>query len=96
MGAPRRLLSGIPNLTVREIPEGEICCGSAGAYNIEQPELANRLGERKARNVMKTDAQALITGNIGCMVQIERNLDAAGHPMPVLHTMEIVARAYDG
>lgn len=96
VGAPRRLLAGIPNLTVCEIPEGEICCGSAGTYNIEQPELANRLGERKARNVMKTDAQALITGNIGCMIQIERNLDAAGRPMPVLHTMEILARAYDG
>jgi glycolate oxidase iron-sulfur subunit len=94
VGAPRRLLSTIPNLALREIPEGEICCGSAGTYNIEQPELANQLGERKARNVLKTDAQALVTGNIGCMVQIERNLAAAGRPMPVVHTTELLARAY--
>jgi glycolate oxidase iron-sulfur subunit len=94
VGAPRRLLAAVGNLTLREIPEGEICCGSAGTYNIEQPELAAQLGERKARNVMKTDAQALITGNIGCMVQIERNLEAAGRPMPVLHTMEVLAGAY--
>jgi glycolate oxidase iron-sulfur subunit len=94
IGAPRRLLKAIANVTLREIPEGEICCGSAGTYNIEQPELAQQLGERKARNVLKTDAQAVVMGNIGCMVQIEKMLAAAGKPLPVLHTMEILALAY--
>jgi glycolate oxidase iron-sulfur subunit len=95
VGAPRRLLAAVPNLTLREIPEGEICCGSAGTYNIEQPELAAQLGARKAGNILKTDAQALVAGNIGCLVQIERSLEAAGRPMPVLHIMEVLAGAYE-
>ncbi len=94
VGAPRRLLQAVPNLTLREIPEGDICCGSAGTYNIEQPELARQLGERKTRNILKTDAQAIVMGNIGCMVQIENMLAAVGNPLPVLHTMEVLARAY--
>jgi glycolate oxidase iron-sulfur subunit len=94
VGAPRRLLKAIPNLTVREIPEGDICCGSAGTYNIEQPELAAKLGERKARNILKTDAQAVVMGNIGCMVQIEKMLADAGKPMPVMHTLELLSAAY--
>jgi glycolate oxidase iron-sulfur subunit len=94
VGAPRRLLKAIPNLTVREIPEGDICCGSAGTYNIEQPELAAKLGERKARNILKTDAQAVVMGNIGCMVQIEKMLADASKPMPVMHTLELLSAAY--
>ena len=92
--APRRLLSAIPNLTLAEIPEGDICCGSAGTYNIEHPAIADELGERKARNVLKTEAQAVATGNIGCLVQLRNKLAAAGKPMPVLHTMELLAKAY--
>jgi glycolate oxidase iron-sulfur subunit len=93
--APRRLLRSIPNVTLTEIPEGEICCGSAGTYNIEQPETANALGARKARNVLKTDAEVVATGNIGCLVQIENNLRAQGQPLPVLHTMQVLAMAYE-
>ncbi len=94
VGAPRRLLATIPNLTVKEIAEGELCCGSAGTYNIEQPELANTLGQRKVRNIVQTGAQAVITGNIGCMVQIERHAAALGAPLTVLHTMQVLAAAY--
>jgi glycolate oxidase iron-sulfur subunit len=94
VGAPRRLLAAISNLTVREIPEGEICCGSAGTYNIEQPEIANTLGERKARNIQRTGAQAVISGNIGCMVQIEKHGAALGAPLKVLHTMQVLAAAF--
>jgi glycolate oxidase iron-sulfur subunit len=92
-GAPRRLLSAIPNLTLIEIPEGEICCGSAGTYNIEQPDIANELGERKARSILTTEAEAVATGNIGCLVQIRTHLKSAGKPMPVVHTMEVLEKA---
>ncbi len=92
-GAPRRLLKAIPNLTLVEIPEGEICCGSAGTYNIEHPDIADQLGERKARNILATGAEAVATGNIGCLVQIRMHLKRAGRPLPVMHTMEILAQA---
>lgn len=94
VSAPRRLLKAIPNLTLAEIPEGELCCGSAGTYNIEQPEIANTLGERKARNVLKTDAQMVCTGNIGCLIQLRTHLAKAGTPLPVVHTMALLDAAY--
>lgn len=94
VAAPRRLLKAIPNLTLVEIPEGELCCGSAGTYNIEQPAIANQLGERKVRNVLKTDAQIVCTGNIGCLVQLRTHLANAGTPLPVVHTMELLDAAY--
>ena len=93
---PRKLLAAIPNLKVVEIPEGEICCGSAGTYNIEQPVLAKQIGERKAGNILSTEAQAVVMGNIGCMMQIKTHLSAQGKPLPVWHTMELLDRAYQG
>ena len=92
---PRKLLSAIPNIKLVEIPEAEICCGSAGTYNIEQPELAKQIGERKAGNILSTGAQAVVTGNIGCMMQIKTHLEAQGKPLPVWHTMEVLDRAYN-
>jgi glycolate oxidase iron-sulfur subunit len=91
---PRRLLQSIPNLTLREIPEGEICCGSAGTYNLEQPELAHQIGRRKAENILSTGAEMIVTGNIGCMTQIRSHLELMGRPLPVLHTVELLAKAY--
>jgi len=91
---PRRLLAAIPNVTLREIPEGEICCGSAGTYNVEQPAIARELGERKALAVASTGAQAVVTGNIGCMMQIQTHLQRQGKPLPIWHTMELLDRAY--
>jgi glycolate oxidase iron-sulfur subunit len=93
---PRRLLSAIPNLSVVEISEAELCCGSAGSYNLEQPELAQRIGRRKAENIVATGADEVVTGNIGCMTQIRTHLAALGHPMPVRHTVEMLAYAYAG
>ena len=92
--APRELLSGIPNLTLLEPPEWELCCGSAGTYNIDQPDLANQLGERKARNLLSTQPEAIVTGNIGCMTQIRKHLNLLGQDMPVYHTMELLDAAY--
>lgn len=91
---PRRLLAAVPNLRLVEIPEGEICCGSAGTYNLEQPELAAQIGERKARHILSTGAQAIVTGNIGCMTQIRTHLAALGRPLPVWHTVELLDAAY--
>ena len=91
---PRHLLAAIPNVTLREIIDGEICCGSAGTYNLEQPALAHELGERKATNIHKTGAEAVVTGNIGCMTQIANHLQQQGHPLPVWHTMQLLDQAY--
>ena len=93
---PRQLLSSIEGLELVEIPDGEICCGSAGTYNIEQPETAATLGSQKAAAVLSTGAQAVAMGNIGCMTQIESHLDRQGKPLPVLHTMQILDACYRG
>lgn len=91
---PRQLLSSIGNVELVEIPDGEICCGSAGTYNIEQPQTAAELGQRKAAAVLSTKPDAVATGNIGCMTQIESHLQRIGQPVPVLHTMQILDKAY--
>ena len=92
--APRRILSAIPNLTLVEIPEGDLCCGSAGTYNLEQPDLAWQIGERKAKNILATGADLIAMGNIGCMTQIETHLAALGKPLSVVHTIELLDQAY--
>jgi glycolate oxidase iron-sulfur subunit len=94
--APRQLLAGIPNLTLAEIPEGEMCCGSAGTYNLEQPVLAAQFGSRKAQNILSTGAQAVATGNIGCLIQIRTHLQKKSQPLPIYHTLELLDLAYRG
>jgi glycolate oxidase iron-sulfur subunit len=94
--APRRLLGAIGNLIVREIPDGEICCGSAGLYNLEQPEIAEKLGAAKAGAVVASGAEAVIAGNVGCLVQIASHLERVGHRMSALHTMQLLDRALFG
>ncbi len=91
---PRNLLRSISNVTLLEIPEGELCCGSAGTYNIEQPEIAARLGERKAANILRTRADAVAAGNIGCLVQIATHLKTAGQALAIYHTMQLLDMAY--
>lgn len=92
--APRRLLRSIPNLKLVEIADGEICCGSAGTYNLEQPDIAHALGERKVDNILQTNAQAVVSGNIGCMTQIQTHLGQQDISMPIWHTVEILDLAY--
>lgn len=91
---PRQLLASIPNLTLADIPEGEMCCGSAGTYNLEQPVLAAQFGVRKAKNILSTGAQAVATGNIGCLIQIRTYLHKHGQPLPIYHTLELLDLAY--
>jgi glycolate oxidase iron-sulfur subunit len=88
---PRRLLRAIPNLTLAEPAEWELCCGSAGTYNLEQPAIAERLGRRKAAHLEATGAGAIVAGNIGCLVQIGR---FSG--LPTYHTIELLDAAYRG
>jgi glycolate oxidase iron-sulfur subunit len=88
------LLRAISNITLLEVPESELCCGSAGTYNVEQPHLAGTIGERKAKHIAATGAEAVAAGNIGCMVQIRTHLDRLEKPIPVLHIIEILDRAY--
>jgi glycolate oxidase iron-sulfur subunit len=88
--APKELLSKM-GFVVKDIPEGHLCCGSAGTYNILQPELARRLRERKIANIEKTSPDVIAAGNIGCIVQI-----AAGTAIPVVHTVELIDWATGG
>lgn len=92
--APRAILNAIPNLTLLEPPEWEICCGSAGIYNIEKPVVAQELGRKKASNLMSTEPDAVALGNIGCMTQIQKHLESYESPPPVLHTVQLLALAY--
>ena len=87
---PRQLLEMIPGLELVPLPESELCCGAAGSYNLTQPEMATRLGDRKAANIRDTKARAVFTGNVGCLMQITRHLKAVdpgiwcGHPVDAL------------
>jgi glycolate oxidase iron-sulfur subunit len=93
---PRRLLAAIPELVVREIADGEICCGSAGVYNLLQPAAARELGDRKAANVAATDAELLVSANPGCAMQIASALRRAGRPLPVAHLAELIDASIRG
>ncbi len=87
---PKELLTRA-GFTVRDVPEGHLCCGSAGTYNILQPEIATELRDRKVANILKTAPDGVATGNIGCITQIGRGLD-----LPILHTVEWLDYAYGG
>lgn len=91
---PRELLKAIGNAELIELADSDTCCGSAGTYNIEQPELAERLGRRKATNIQNAQCDWVATGNIGCLVQIEKQLEKLQESIPVLHTMQVLDRAY--
>ena len=92
--APRTLLAQIPGLRVVELAESDWCCGSAGIYNLTEPEMAGRLLRRKVRHVLATGATALVTANPGCILQIQQGLRQAGSTVEVLHLVEILDRAY--
>ncbi|QDU38097.1 Lactate utilization protein A [Maioricimonas rarisocia] len=91
---PRDLLGLVPGLTLVPLPESDICCGAAGSYNLTEPEMSDRLGQRKLRNIQSTEAEAVISGNAGCTLQIQAMLRGDGSPLPVLHPAEILARSY--
>ena len=88
--APRNLLTAVPNLTLLELNDGGYCCGSAGTYNLEQPKLAHQLGQRKADAILDTGANAVVSGNIGCLTQIQAHLALRERPLPVYHTIQLL------
>ena len=93
---PRELLGGVPGLEVAEIRESEICCGSAGVWNLLNPEPARELGDRKASNVVATGASLLVTANPGCLLQVTDALRRAGTSMPTAHTVEVLDASLRG
>jgi glycolate oxidase iron-sulfur subunit len=94
---PRRLLNGIPELEVAEIPEGSLCCGSAGVYNLLQPDTANELGDRKVTNLLTTGAEAVLSANPGCLLQLMNGLRRRGmKEMPAFHMVELLDASIRG
>ncbi len=93
---PRGLLAGIPELEVREIAEPDICCGSAGVYNLLNPQPARELGDRKARNVVATGATLLVTANPGCLMQVHAALRRTGRSIALAHTVEVLDASIRG
>ncbi|MGC1615691.1 MAG: glycolate oxidase subunit GlcF [Candidatus Acidiferrum sp.] len=93
---PRQLLAHIPGLELAEIPESAICCGSAGIYNLVQPDAANALGNRKAQLIVPLNAEVVATGNPGCLLQLQSSLARLGRETPVVHTIQIIDASIRG
>ena len=93
---PRSLLQQIPGTQVLEIPESPICCGSAGIYNLVQPEAATELGDRKARLIAPLQPDVVATGNPGCILQLQSALAKANQRIPVVHTIQLLDASIRG
>lgn len=91
---PRQLLKLIPGLTLIELPESTWCCGSAGIYNLIQPEMAGNLLERKLGHIKSTRAETVATGNPGCLLQVQHGARSAGLKLRVVHPITLLAEAY--
>jgi glycolate oxidase iron-sulfur subunit len=94
--APRTLLRAIPEMKVSDLPNPEVCCGSAGVYNLLKPEAGAELGERKAQDVATTGAELLVAGNPGCSMQIASALEKEGTRLPVAHTVQVLDASLRG
>jgi glycolate oxidase iron-sulfur subunit len=92
--APRQVLDSIPGLKRVEMPDGNVCCGSAGTYSITQKEMSLRLGNRKAGNIRSTGAQIVATGNPGCALQMKSALERSGSATTVKYVVELLDEAY--
>lgn len=93
---PRALLEMIPGLELVPLAESELCCGAAGSYNLTQPDMAGRLGDRKVANIVATGAEALFTGNVGCLMQITRHLKAVAPHIWCAHPIDALWASYSG
>ena len=90
---PRALLRRIPGLTLVELAESDLCCGSAGVYNVLEPEMAGELGRLKAERIRDTGAAVVAAGNPGCLMQIAQHCRAQGVAVEVVHPVELLGRA---
>ena len=95
-GEPRALLRGIPGVTLLEVPDSEQCCGSAGIYNLVQPESADQIGERKVDNVLSTGADLIASANPGCTLQMQKILRSRGKILRAAHPIEILDASIRG
>jgi glycolate oxidase iron-sulfur subunit len=93
---PRELLRGIPGLELVEPAEWELCCGSAGIYNLTRPDAAAELGVRKADNLLATGADVIAAANPGCTLQIAAHLERKGRPLEIVHPMQLLQRSIEG
>jgi len=93
---PRALLAAIPGLELREIAEPDICCGSAGVYNLLNAEPARELGDRKTRNILATGADLLVTANPGCLMQVAASARRLGASLALAHTVEVIDASIRG
>ncbi len=93
---PRTVLGRIPQLELLEIPEAAICCGSAGIYNLVQPEAATELGDRKASHIAALEADIVVSANPGCLLQLQSALARAGRKLPVRHFIELLDASIRG
>ncbi|HEU4912244.1 MAG TPA: heterodisulfide reductase-related iron-sulfur binding cluster [Actinomycetes bacterium] len=93
---PRELLRAIPGLDLREVADPEICCGSAGIYNLLHPQAARELGDRKARSVLATGADLLVTANPGCLLQVASSVNRLGGRLALAHTVEVLDASLRG
>jgi glycolate oxidase iron-sulfur subunit len=91
---PRQLLRAIPNLTLTELPESTWCCGSAGIYNLIQPEMANQLLDRKMKHIVSTKAEVVATGNPGCLAHMANGIRREKLPVRLAHPITLLAEAY--
>jgi glycolate oxidase iron-sulfur subunit len=91
---PRELLRAIPGLTLTELAEASWCCGSAGVYNLVQPEMAGELLERKINHIRTTGCTVVATGNPGCILQLVNGAKKEGLPLRVVHPVTLLAEAY--
>lgn len=92
---PRVLLDAIPGLQVTDLPESDWCCGSAGTYNLTEPEMAQRLLNRKVNNIKTTQAEIVVMGNPGCLLQIRAGLQQQGLAIKAVHIVDLLAEAYE-
>ena len=90
---PRDLLRRIPGLRLVEMAESDMCCGSAGVYNLLEPDIADQLLARKVDRIVATGAGMVATGNPGCLLQIAKGLKARSIAMEIVHPVELLARA---
>lgn len=93
---PRQLLRQIPGVTIAEPMDAELCCGSAGVYNMLQPDVANQLGQMKVTNLVNTGATLIASSNPGCALQIQKHLAQQGQTVPLMHPIELLDRAISG
>ncbi|MCK6555174.1 4Fe-4S dicluster domain-containing protein [Candidatus Binatia bacterium] len=93
-GAPRALLAAIPGVELVELPDSDVCCGSAGSYSLMEPDMARRLGARKAESVRATGVACVAAANVGCVIQIRAALRRAGMAVEVRHPIELLDEAY--